>query len=89
VIVTAVDPLIGTTIGGHYEIEALVGVGAIGRSNLPPSLDGFQQDPLSNRACRFPAHGLRVVSRDAALRNSWVLDGSVEAVQTEGVEIVP
>jgi serine/threonine protein kinase len=31
VIVTAVDPLIGTTIGGHYEIEALVGVGAMGR----------------------------------------------------------
>jgi hypothetical protein len=28
----------------------------IGRSNFPPSLDGFQQDPLSNRACRFPAH---------------------------------
>jgi serine/threonine-protein kinase len=31
VIVTGVDPLIGATIGGHYEIEALIGVGAMGR----------------------------------------------------------
>jgi hypothetical protein len=34
-----------------------------------------EQDPRSNRACGFPAHGLRVVSRDAALRSLRVLDG--------------
>jgi serine/threonine-protein kinase len=28
---TDADPLIGTTVGGHYEIEALIGVGAMGR----------------------------------------------------------
>jgi serine/threonine-protein kinase len=31
VVVTDVDPLVGATIGGHYEIEALIGVGAMGR----------------------------------------------------------
>ena len=31
VIVSDVDPLIGATVGGHYEIEALIGVGAMGR----------------------------------------------------------
>src|SRR6266536_1822826 len=29
----------------------------------------FQQDPLSNRACGFPAHGLPVVSHVRALRD--------------------
>jgi serine/threonine-protein kinase len=31
VIVTESDPLIGSTVGGHYEIEALIGIGAMGR----------------------------------------------------------
>lgn len=30
-VVSDVDPLIGATVGGHYEIEALIGVGAMGR----------------------------------------------------------
>lgn len=31
VVFTDVDPLIGSTVGGHYEIEALIGIGAMGR----------------------------------------------------------
>ncbi len=31
VVVADVDPLIGSTVGGHYEIEALIGIGAMGR----------------------------------------------------------
>src|SRR2546427_10007028 len=46
----------------------------------------FQQDPLSNRACRFASHGLPVVSCVAALRRPRVLDGSPQTVQPEGVE---
>ena len=60
-----------------------------GRSNLSPSTDGSQQDPLSNRACGFPAHGLRAVvgGRDVALRSLRVRDGAKESVQAEGVEV--
>jgi hypothetical protein len=52
------------------------------------------QDPLSNRACRFPAHGLPVVSRDTALYEvspeglARVADGVSQAMQSEVVEVV-
>jgi hypothetical protein len=51
----------------------------------------FPQDPLSNRACDFPAHGLPVVSRAAALRSLpergiRVPDGPPQAVESDGFE---
>src|SRR4029450_9887261 len=53
-----------------------------------------QQDPLSNRACGFPAHGLRVISRADALRGLLlpegllrIADGSAQAVKTDGDEV--
>jgi hypothetical protein len=43
--------------------------------------DGFEQDPLSNRACEFPAHGLPVVSRVAALCCLRIADRATQAVE--------
>src|SRR5882672_3870396 len=59
--------------------------------SFPPPRGGFLQGPLSNRACGFPAHGLRAVvaGRDEALRSLRVRDGSREFDQSEGVEVVP
>src|SRR5580698_8190197 len=51
------------------------------------------QDPLSNRACGFPAHGLPVVSRAAALRALLpegllgVAHGSPQAMKTDVLEV--
>jgi len=57
--------------------------------SFPPPGGGFLQGPLSNRACGFPAHGLRAVvaGRDEALRSFRVCDGSREFGQSEGVEV--
>src|SRR5689334_581088 len=66
----------------------------IGRSNLLPSLDGLEQDPLSNRACRFPAHGLRAVVQTAALRRALPegalreADGSAQAIEAQVLEVL-
>src|SRR6185436_1823514 len=58
--------------------------------NFPPPDGGFEQGPLSNRACGFPAHGLRAVvgGRDEALRSLRVSDGARELVQSEGIEVL-
>src|SRR5712692_1574582 len=60
----------------------------IGRSYVPlwqlPA--EISARPPFNRACRFPAHGLPVVSCVAALRRLRVLDGPAQTVQPEGVE---
>jgi hypothetical protein len=55
---------------------------------LPASRPVFEQDPLSNRACGFPAHGLPVVCRDAALRGLWVANGSAQAHESVTLEEV-
>jgi hypothetical protein len=47
-----------------------------------------RQDPRSNRACGFPAHGLPMVSRSAALRSLRVLDGPTQAMEPVAVEEV-
>src|SRR5439155_21576618 len=57
----------------------------IGRSYLSPE-SGCQQDPRSNRACGFPAHGLPRGIRRTTLRSHRVADGPAQAVETEGVE---
>lgn len=46
------------------------------------------QDPLSNRACGFRAHGLPMVTRHAALRGLRVADGAAQSMEPEGVEVV-
>src|SRR4051812_20824968 len=52
------------------------------------------QSPLSNRACGFPAHGLPVVARVAALRGLLpgglprVADGPAQAMKAEIPEVL-
>lgn len=50
--------------------------------------DGYEQDPRSNRACGFPAHGLPVVVQVAALRSLRILDGASQAMKPEVPEVL-
>src|SRR5712692_7512774 len=47
-----------------------------------------EQDPRSNRACRFPAHGLRVAIHVAALRSLRIADGPAQAIEPVALEEV-
>jgi hypothetical protein len=76
----------GTVSDGGY-LELVVSIGRSCPFTVGcPSAKG--QDPLSNRACGFPAHGLPVVSRSVALRSLRVLDGSAQTDEPEGIKEV-
>src|SRR5882724_4263695 len=56
-----------TQVDSAYSVRLDEPGTGIGRSNFLPSCDGCEQDPRSNRACGFPAHGLPVVVQSAAV----------------------